>query len=97
MKRFFIIGVDPTTKEQSEAITNWVKAKGAWWHWIDGMWLMVSSDQSISVTTIRDQLKAMADGVYSLVIEVDPKNWSGFGPNSEKRNMFEWIHKHWTK
>ena len=98
MNRFFIIGIDPITKEHFLAIEAWVKEKDVgWWHWIDGMWLIVSSDPTLSVTSIRDQLKEVANGVTNLVVEIDPITWSGFGPESEQRNMFTWLHKYWNK
>ena len=102
MKRFFIIGVNPTTKEGTEGIKDWLKdwkkeEKVGWWHWIDGMWLIVSRDPDISVSSIRDKVRKITNGATSLVVEIEPKTWSGFGPASETRNMFRWIHRNWKK
>ena len=96
MRRHFVIGINPVTETQSESIRNWVSSNYSWWHWIDGLWL-VSTQQDLDVTTIREKLKELAPRVTHLVLEVDPVTWSGFGPKSENRNMFMWLKDHWKK
>ena len=96
MKRSFIIGIDSTSKEQAKSIEDWLKESGAgWWHWIDGMWLVVSHDSNMTVTSIREKLKTLAPGVTHLVIAVERITWAGYGPNSDERNMFTWLRNNW--
>ena len=96
MKRYFVIGIDPTTKEQQKSIQEWLDSQdGSWWHWIDGMWLVVTNDSSIKVSEIRDEVVGRAPGVTSLVLEVKSVTWSGYGPKTEKRDMFKWIKSLW--
>ena len=96
MKRLFVIGIDSTTKEQAKSIEEWLNKSGlSWWHWIDGMWLVVSHDSAITAASIRDKLNTLAPEVTHLAIAVEPITWAGFGPNSEKRNMFNWLRKNW--
>ena len=98
MKRFFVIGIDPISKEESEGIEDWLSASEVnWWHWIDGLWLVVSHDPNLSVSDIRDNVRTISNNTTSLVVELEPVTWSGFGPRSEKQNMFTWIRKNWKK
>ena len=96
MKRFFIIGLDPITKEETRGIEEWLSSNEAyWWHWLDGMWLVVSRDSDISVSYIRDNVRDITNRTTNLVVEVEPVTWSGLGPSSDERNMFSWIHQNW--
>ena len=98
MKRFFVIGTNPTTLDQTASIQTWLRGLNTnWWHWINGTWLIVSNDPEITPAAIRDKLNDLAPKVHALVLEVEPITWSGFGPKSEKRNMFKWIRANWTK
>ena len=85
-------------KENTKGIRDLLNEENVgWWHWIDGMWLMVSHNPNISVSSIRDKVRKIASGANILVVEIEPKTWSGFGPKSETRNMFRWIHQNWKK
>ena len=96
MSRFFVIGINPTTSEQTDSIRNWLQSQnGTWWHWIDGMWLVVSHDPNVTAASIRENIDRLTPGVHNLVLQVQPINWSGFGPKSENRNMFTWIESVW--
>ena len=96
MSRYFVIGIDSTNKSQADAIREWIEGEGInWWHWVDGMWLLISDKRDLRVSTIRDQINTLAPGVTNLVIEVKPITWSGFGPKSEARDMFKWLRENW--
>lgn len=96
MSRFFVIGIDPTTKSQTDAIREWIESEDInWWHWVDGMWLIISDKRHLHVSTIRDRVNALAPDVTTLVIEVEPTTWSGFGPKTEERDMFKWLRANW--
>lgn len=98
MKRFFVIGIDPISKEETEGIEEWLnESEVSWWHWIDGMWLVVSRDSAISVSDIRNNIHIIANDATNLVVEIEPVTWSGFGPKSKERNMFTWIRQNWKK
>ena len=96
MRRYFAIGIDPVTEDQSNSIRDWLSGDYGWWHWIDGLWL-ISTSTDLDVTTIRDKICELAPNVNNLVLEVHPVTWSGFGPSSEKRNMFDWLKNDWKK
>ena len=98
MKRFFIIGIGPMTHAQTESLRDFIGGMGfGWWHWIDGMWLIVTDKADINATYIRDEIRKITPDAINLVVEVDPKDWVGIGPKSETRNMFQWLHTHWKK
>lgn len=99
MTRYFVIGTERVTRDQSNALRAWLEGqKGVgWWHWIDGLWLVVSSQEDVDVQAIRDQIREIAPKTRHLVMEVHPETWSGVGPKSEKRNMFSWLKRRWKK
>ena len=97
MTRYFVIGTDAMKPDQSDSIRKWAQAQTAWWHWIDGLWLIISTNDNMDVGSIRDKLRELAPGVSQLVLEVNPESWSGFGPKSENRNMFTWLNANWKK
>ena len=96
MSRHFVILVDEPPAEMTAAITEIVKGK-AWWHWIEGSWLVYDPTDTFTVTNLRDRLRQVVAGRNHLVLQVDPVTWSGFGPSSGDRNMFNWIKRNWTQ
>ena len=96
MTRHFIIGMDSVKSDQTKAISAWLNEHGCgWWHWVDGMWLIDSDSDELDVVTVRDKICEIAPGVNNLVLEVDPDSWAGYGPQSEKRDMFKWLKDSW--
>ena len=96
MSRYFVVGLNHTTKDQTNALQEWIENNDLnWWHWVDGMWLLISNRRDLEVSTIRDRLNALAPGVTALVLEVEPVTWSGFGPKTGVRDMFKWLKANW--
>lgn len=92
--------VQSMTSEQDREFINYMKKKGwGYWHWIDGAWLITPHESDTDVTVdIRDKLNDIAPAKNIMVFEVDTiKSWAGFGPNTEKRNMFKWIQEEWQR
>ncbi|WP_193014287.1 MULTISPECIES: hypothetical protein [Gammaproteobacteria] len=98
MKKKFIIGLNSTTEQQIDEIKKFVKSNGfGWWSWLNNFWLLTSSKEDMSASFLRDKLQEICPGTRMLVIEMnkDGDTWSGFGPNSENKDMFKWMNEEW--
>jgi hypothetical protein len=100
MKKRFILLVDNTTADQNKAFRDFVEASGLnWWHWISNAWLLIDQKGTWKASQLRDKAKEVYPGENTFVAELRPDDdtWSGFGPSTEKRNMFKWIEQNWKK
>jgi hypothetical protein len=98
MKKRFIVCVNSSTKEQDQKFIEYIKEnRFGWWHYLKNTWLIVDSSGKSKVKEIRDIVKESFDNEYNMVFQLneDEGTWSGFGPCSEKRNMFKWIKENW--
>jgi hypothetical protein len=96
-KRFVVL-VQSATKGQDDAFLGYIKAnKLSWWHWLPNSWLLKGINTELKAANIRDAAREAFTGAHIFVIELneDGDTWSGFGPKTERRNMFAWIHKSW--
>ena len=96
----FIVALDSSTVEQNDAFRQFIKDNGLlWWHWLDDFWLIVGSSGGFTAADIRDKAKECFPGVHLLAIRLDENGdrWSGFGPNTEESNMFEWLQETWPE
>ncbi|TAK63876.1 MAG: hypothetical protein EPO24_03775 [Bacteroidetes bacterium] len=93
MKKIFIVAVQDLTKEQTETFRDFLSSKRCgWWHWIEGFWLVTTDTSEITCSVIRDSLQKTSPQGNKLVIEVKGvEDWSGFGPSTDKMNMFTWL------
>jgi hypothetical protein len=100
MRKRYIVAVNSSTKEQVESFIEFIKANGlGWWHWLDNIWLLTDSAGILNAKKVRDEVSDTFPNINNLVIELNETGdtWSGFGPNSDKRNMFNWLKKTWIK
>jgi hypothetical protein len=98
MKKRFVVLVNSATKEQNLAFLAFLKASGLpWWHYLNNAWLLYDEQDRVSSEILRNKLIELYPGVTNLVLEFGPgmETWNGFGPASEKRNMFKWLHSNW--
>lgn len=101
MKKRFIILLDEITegKDKDDDFRKFAKSHNyGYWHWFPNSWLIDDSMGTSSASEIMDKVREIY-GVNNFVVELGPDNdtWSGYGPKSEKSNMFEWLHKYWKK
>ena len=99
MKKKFIVCINDSNREQDKKFIEFLRAHGlGWWHYLKNTWLIVDSSGEKSVNEIRDIAKDSFDKAYNLVFQLneDEGTWSGFGPSSDKRNMFKWIKENWN-
>lgn len=96
MNKYFVIMAQTDSKFNDTKITSELKNLGvAWWHWIDGAWLVKSSKDTLKAKDIRNAISKLGVSYRCLVIEVDPIHWAGKGPTSSDNSMFEWLRKNW--
>ena len=92
--------IDNSTTEQEEEFITYIKDNGfGWWHYINNSWLL-STNKDFTAKELRDAVKGIFINENNLVIELKGETddtWSGFGPKSEKRNMFTWLKSNWNK
>jgi len=96
-KRFVVL-VGSATKEQNDAFLRYIKANNlGWWHWLPNAWLLKGTNTQLKAANIRDAARDVFGKANNFVIELNEEGetWSGFGPKTETKNMFAWIHKNW--
>jgi hypothetical protein len=101
MNRRFVIGVEGLTPEEQLTLREFLRAHGAWWHWIDNLWLLstISDDKELTVEQIRDRIKEINRTALSIVFEFPADiDWAGSGKrNARGKTMFEWLKTTWTR
>lgn len=98
MTKHFVVAVQGLTSEEEKQLSNLFKGKCAWWHWIDGFWLLVDTSDTLDAGTIRSMIADVNSEARRIVLEVSNSgDWAGYGPTGEKNNMFRWIRETWEK
>lgn len=99
MNKRVAIATDGFSPEQKTAFSKWVKSKGfGWWHWIQDFWLLTAPSERLDINEVINKLNEISPGSNKFVIEIPtPAYWTGFGPNTEERNMFTWLKETWDK
>ncbi len=100
MKKKFIVAINSTTDEQLIEIKKFVRSNGfGWWSWLSNFWLLTSNNENTTAKYLRDELRKICPDTRMMIIEMnkDGDTWSGFGPKSESKDMFKWMHETWGK
>lgn len=99
MRRRFVVLLDSATPEQDKEFKEWVNEQHfGWWHWLSQSWLITSTSTDMRAATLRDKATEIYDSTHLFVLELRgtvDDTWSGFGPKSSSRDMFEWIKNNW--
>ncbi|RDE92892.1 hypothetical protein DPW01_01085 [Aggregatibacter aphrophilus] len=90
-KRFIVLIDEDFTKEQRNRLTQYFKGKFGYWHWIGNAWLLSTSRDSDTSTSIRDELRNILNKGLILVLDMSNNNWAAFGDKKKT----EWFHKNW--
>lgn len=100
MKRRFIILVNNSNENQNTEFLKYIKDNGfGWWHYINNSWLL-TTNKNFTANELRDVVRKIFNDEYNLIIELKGDTndtWSGFGPNSDKKNMFKWLKEIWNE
>ncbi|KTS27614.1 hypothetical protein [Pantoea stewartii] len=100
MRRKFAVALNSSSVEQNEKFKKFINENGlGWWHWIENFWLLTDPKGKFTASDIRDKLNEIFPKVRCIVLSIDNEenSWSGYGPTSEKKNMFNWIRDSWDK
>lgn len=100
MGKKFIIALDKSNTVKNKAMVEYLKErKFKYWHWLSNLWLVTTRDETVTAAIIRNEVRQVYEKEHMLVIEISNSGdtWAGFGPNSEKRNMFKWLRITWNK
>ncbi|HGS5167847.1 TPA: hypothetical protein ACMDUA_005185 [Vibrio harveyi] len=95
MKKY-LVALDSNNKSQNDDFKEYIRTNGfGWWYWIDGFWILTDSKDKLTASDLRTKLNDFYPNVRRLVIELrsDDYSWSGYGPSTESRNMFNWLHE----
>ena len=99
MRKRFIVSLASSSKAQNDAFLQAIKEKNVgYWHWLDNTWLITNSSGALSASELISMVKSTHPGIYCLVTEIHSSGttWAGFGPKSEEKNMFKWLHENWN-
>ncbi|WP_147400257.1 hypothetical protein [Achromobacter sp. K91] len=98
VRRFVVVVDESTTKEKRDLITQALKKKFGFWHWIGNAWILTDrSGRDSSAAEIRDEVRKVTENAVPqvLVIQIDGEtapSWAGFG----KKETFKWFHSTWV-
>ena len=98
----FVVLLDSVTPEQDKSFRSWlIENNVGYWHWLSHCWLInKGSSEQINASKIRDKAIELYDNTHVLVLELrgtaDSDTWSGYGPKTEKRDMFKWLKSDWN-
>ena len=99
MKRRFVIGVDGETPKDIAEFGAYVRQAGfGWFHWFENLWLLTSRDESVTTDSIRDELRRIVGDKHTVVLEVQGRTWSNYGPQGKgkgERNISSWFNQTW--
>lgn len=98
MKKRFIVALNPSPVEGDIKFKTFLSSMGVgWWHWLADTWLVSDASGKLTAAVIRDKVQEIYPSIHCIVLEFgeNEDTWAGFGPNSEKKNMFQWLRESW--
>ncbi len=97
-KKRYIVCVNNPKDQQDQAFLTYIKNSGfSWWHYLSNTWLIIDSSGNSTVADIRTKVMEYYPQETNMVFQLNEGEgtWSGFGPKSDKANMFTWINDYW--
>ncbi len=80
--KYFVILLQGLTDNNVKRASEVVAAQGCgWWHYMPGSMLVIGGAAHITAPWLREQVRQVAaspDNVSIMVLEVDPREWSGW-------------------
>jgi hypothetical protein len=97
MTKRFVILLDTCAKEEEEAVRAHIVAVAGWWHWLPNSWLLSDPTGQLTARKLRDDINKILPETHMMVLEFSDSGytWSGFGPSSKERDMFNWMNETW--
>jgi hypothetical protein len=89
--------VDGLDASQEKQFREYIGTKGAWWHWIDNLWLMTTANESASATDIRDAIQKIKPTARVVVFEFpEDITWaSSANKNAQGKKISDWLKSPW--
>ena len=83
-----LVGYDLNQPGQDyTSLIETLKKVGAWWHYLDSMWLVKTS---LTPIELRDKLSAVLDSSDELVVlDVTSRTWAATGL---PKRAYDWLH-----
>jgi hypothetical protein len=99
--RHFVIAVQGLQPDQERQLADYVAAFGNWWHWIDNLWLLVTSDTDIKTRAIVQKITELNSASNAVVFEFpEDIDWSARLPRDDKSDSVaggEWLYRYWSR
>lgn len=97
MRRRFVIGVEEFDKDQERRFREYIAKVGAWWHWIDNLWLLTTKRADVTATDIRDYALELNPAARVVVLEFpEDVTWAASAArNRAGKSMSEWFLSPW--
>jgi hypothetical protein len=95
MAKKYVIAIDHGTDTQRNAITNYLRPLGGFWHWMADLWLFIPNmPTQHNAASIRNGIREVAPTVPAIVLPVEVSatpDWSGQFPTK----WAEWLQSFW--
>ena len=92
MSRKFVVVVDNLTADENDKITDYFKEKYSWWHWLEGLWLIVDHQDKAEEQEIAEEIQEFLPGKQSFVLQIHGNyGWYVF----TREDAHEWLHETW--
>ena len=98
MRRRFVIGIDGLNAAEEKEFREYISEQGAWWHWINNLWLLTTKDEDITTAKIRNRILKIDPDARVIVFEfAEDIDWAASGStNSKGKKLSGWIKETWS-
>ena len=101
MNRRFVIAAEGLTGEQERKVRDYLAEHGAWWHWIDNLWLLstTTTSEDFGTVNILDAISKLNGDAKVLVFEFpEDIDWAARSkPNRKGKSMSDWLRNAWAR
>ena len=95
--RKFVVTVDGGTRDEQNAITQWLYAQ-EWgvWHYFEDAWLISSASSTMTAKELSEKLETLIGKKSHVVIQIEGQPVITYWGRAAKVG-WEWMKKHWGK
>ncbi|TGS13735.1 hypothetical protein EN852_014885 [Mesorhizobium sp. M2E.F.Ca.ET.209.01.1.1] len=92
-----MIGIDSLDADQEKQFRDYIGPKGAWWHWIENLWLLTTKKDNVSAKEIRDKVRAINPTARVVVFEFpEDITWAASSStNASGKKLADWLNTPW--
>lgn len=97
MRRRFVIGLGDLPEDQQKAMHTRLRELGCgWWHWISGIWFVVTSEKA-TAKKLMDVVRQYSADSNVVVMEIESKDWITYGPEAQGKSFSSWFHRYFSQ